>query len=290
MLNLLHIVPNVMTTQDWKPIAVQREYLELAVEKVRQVDAAARDQSPPDAISRVEPINDSESISSAGDTLMDIVEDMRAFTECLVDLQSALNFPAHDITNEPPGAPPNGKFQEVSVVQEGSRAFAMMIRERYPSADPLFVGRLGEANLRRQERILALQESMTGFDEQESQPQSHHSQHGASSHDLNNKPAAFGNHPTSNSSGSSSRSRLPESIFSEAPMATNLKVNGKGIGKQSSSPGSDTTIESSAADNTDDEDERHVPPIPEASKGGQPFQCKICGELQQGIQSRTEWK
>jgi hypothetical protein len=285
-------VPKVMTSREWSPILGHLDCLQLAVEKARQVAAATRDQDSTDAVqsdSDNEPNTDTESMSSMGDSLADIVEDMKTFTECLVDLQSTLEFLAYDGDSEAPHTPPNGEFQGVFVFQEASQAFSMMIRERYPSAKPQFVSRLGEANLLRQGRIISRQESMPRYNQSVSQFQGGQSQKKPSDGGPD-KLTPLNNNPISESSSSSSQSSIPSSIFSGAPTVDSSKVKGKRADKHNPSPGSDTSFESSLIGGLRDEERRHVPPLPEECRNGQPFQCKICGELQQNIQSRTEWK
>src|SRR5580700_8525129 len=158
-LNLLTLiplsVPRVLSSYDFSKAHPKLVKIEMIAEKVDQVaEAAATDIKNQYALKGVhdhsasDTDSDSSSLMSDGN-FEDIVEDLRVYSEGLIDLTPSLETPANDsVVIEDTNL---ALVDDLSGIAEPARPFVLIIKDRFPSTPANLVKKLGEANWQRRE-------------------------------------------------------------------------------------------------------------------------------------------
>ncbi|MCJ1248660.1 hypothetical protein MMC30_005878 [Trapelia coarctata] len=265
------LFPRIFPALEWTSIQEEVKSVQVSAEKADlMVAAAALDDAP-----LAEDIGSgtaSETESIGGDNGLDeVLKDLKAYRESLMDLVPALRMPAKDATVVEQTKSTSDVFRDVV---EAFRPYVANIKEKYPSADPTFVKRLGEANFRRWRRLRDkvasaarvaaedLEESCSDSDRVSTRPSLRRA-----SQPLQSLPSTY------QSSGDTALS----SMFDSVPHRYTRSV------------GSATSFASSEADQSQAQGQRKVPSLPVNHIWGAPFQCIVCGEVVRRIEDRFEW-
>jgi hypothetical protein len=196
------------------------------------------------------------------------IDDISAYTDCLMDIGPALEHPAMDVKLEEDTFKPE-TFQVSSTMAAN---YCRKIRDRFPSLDIKVVEKLGEANQRRSQR---LQESFL------------HSE------DLSTKAiedSEDASEPLFSRSGGKHTTETTKSTFvSDSIFSTDRNV---GLSKEEyDEVASQTTFATfSTTFSSLRKGIPRVPSLPESASSGVPFKCLTCGKSLKNIRNRRTWK
>jgi hypothetical protein len=267
-------------------------------EKIGQVaDATAKDVNAQYAMKNLTDESDSDTNSDSSsfmsvDNFEDIVEDLKVYSESLMDLTPSLENPASDfIAVEQSTISLEGDLLSVA---EPARPFVLIIKDRFPSVDDGLVKKLGEANWQRRERLsrkLAHSQRMSTLSSSDSDTASAD----GTIVDLAQRQA-IGNRPprasiirSSMSFASNYQSITTISNFSEPSIfdrrSTHIPMN-----QQRRSVAESFTSFATSIGKGGDNGQRRLPRLPSNHDFNSPFQCKICGDIRRDISNRADWK
>lgn len=284
-----------MPTSNWT--AVQREFAELEelTGKVDQIARAAlqdRELRLPFAYGlRTEGSSDTNSDGESSpddDPVEEVVEDLNAYMENLIDLSPSLDHPAIDtVLIEDPATNLN---DILSGATEPAHPFVLAIWDRFPSMEKGLVRRLGEANWDRRQR---LREKLSTALELRANPATNNDELdiedtddtvvGDSERRMTGYEASSSfSHPSTYQS-STTRSGFSEpSIFDRGSISISH-------GRRGSIAESMTSFASSAMDGSGP-GQRRVPNLPDNYDFESPFECPICGDILTQLRHRADWK
>jgi hypothetical protein len=233
---------------------------------------------------------DSSSLMSDGD-FEDIVEDLKVYSEGLLDLTPSLENPANDFVVI---EDTNIALIDLSSVAEPARPFVLIIKDRFPSTPANLVKKLGEANWQRRERLRekmasapAMGLSSSNDDETSSASETviDHVQH----------QAFVGRSPRTSIVESSMRfasiyqPNTTVSDFSNPSIFDHDVIQFPVVRKSRIIAESVTSFATSMADGAEN-GQRRVPNLPYEHDFESSFQCMICGDVQGDIRNRADWK
>jgi len=291
-------VPKAMPRSNWT--AVQRKFAELKelTGKMDQIARAAlqdRKLRFPFAYDlRTENSSDTDSDGESSpddDPLEEVVEDLSAYMENLIDLSPSLDHPAIDtVLIEDPMTNLN---DILSGATEPARPFVLAIWDRFPSMEKVLVRRLGEANWDRRQR---LREKLSAALELRANPAANNdepdiedtgdtvvgdSERQVTRYEASTLGSSF-SHPSTYQS-STTRSGFSEpSIFDRDSI---LIPN-----HQRRSIAESTTSFASSTMDGSGPGQRRVPNLPDNYDFGSPFECPICGDILTELRHRADWK
>jgi hypothetical protein len=294
----LFTVPNAMPRSNWT--AVQRKFAELEelTGKVDQIAKAAlqdRKLRFPFAYGlHTEHSSDTNSDGESSpddEPLEEVVEDLSAYMENLIDLSPSLDHPAIDtVLIEDPTTSLN---DILSGATEPARPFVLAIWDRFPSLEKVLVRRLGEANWDRRQRLreklsaaLELRANLaTNNDESDIEDTADtvvgDAERRMTRYEASTVGSSF-SHPSTYQS-STTRSGFSEpSIFDRGSLFI-INPQRRSIAE------SMTSFASSAMDGSRP-GERRVPNLPDNYDFESPFQCPICGDILTELRHRADWK
>ena len=232
--------------------------------------------------------SDSDRESTASDVVFeDIIEDLNAYMESLVDLSPSLNHPALDTTRM---EATNADLTDVLAgVSEPARPFVLGIQDRFASLDIYLMQRLGEANWQRRRRLrdklsaaIERQAIRTVDDDNTSIGETIV---GGEHRDIVDDVIAT---HSSIRPPSTFISTVTGSGFSEPSIFDRNSILIPHPQRQSIAE-SMTSFASSMADGLD-YGRRRVPDLPDNYDFESSFQCQICGDILTRIRNRAEWK
>ncbi|KAG8527363.1 uncharacterized protein KY384_007515 [Bacidia gigantensis] len=224
-------------------------------------------------------------VSNEGNQLQDIITALRSRNQGLIDLSGSLERPAADADPPETTAADSVAF----IVSGPAEIWTRKVIDTFPDLDTRFAERLGEANWQRYQRVARKLESAEPFDDESE------SDHEA---DMSDDDIGVLPHFTETTKSSAD----PSSIFSSAgrqtattgtsittttfdyafPMAPRVRMP-----KDLRSQATYTSLF------TNDEGERgwlKIPALPKGAASGKAFRCTVCGDRQQEIINRMEWK
>jgi hypothetical protein len=235
--------------------------------------------------------SDSSSFISVGN-FEDIVEDLKVYSESLMDLTLSLENPARDFV----------AVEESSMVlkddllgvSEPARPFVLIIKDRFPSLDADMVKKLGEANWQRRERLgrkLAHNQATSTVSSNEGDTISAARtvlglRHRQDSIDLSPRASIV---RSSMSFGSNYQSVTTASNFSEPSIFDRNSAHLSLYQQRWSIAESATSFTTSLAEGVDN-GQRRLPSLPSGHDFDSPFQCMICGDMLRSISNRADWK
>jgi hypothetical protein len=218
--------------------------------------------------------SDSES-SSASNEIEEIIEDLKRYNDCFLDLAPTLENPAKE--SDPDENACN--LSEETQILAQARPFVADIKYRYPSIDEEFARRLGEANWQRRERLrerlaAALPEIIElenkAFDEQGTDLSGYLEEAvNISGLSETNKSSYSG--PSSWAISSSGPQAQMKSVFRRAPASM-------------------TSLATSIEDGDLGKARRRIPKLPVDHEWGSVFRCTVCGDTLRNVDSPAEWK
>jgi hypothetical protein len=232
---------------------------------------------------------DTESFASDED-VDEIIEDMKAYMESLMDLSPSLDHPAMDTAIiEDLGTT---LIDDLSGVSEPARPFVLIIRDRFPSLEIGLARKLGEANWQRRQRLREKLSSAPVMTEN-------------SSLDDDNSSSAdtvvgrqHQNAPDTATQASIVRSSLSipstyQSIttgskFSDPSIFDNQSIIAPRASRPFSYAESMTSFATSMADGLE-YGQRRIPNMPDHEYDAS-FQCHVCGDVLTRIRHRADWK
>lgn len=226
-------------------------------------------------------MGDTPSDSDESDSgMVEIVEEMSIYVDCLLDLAPALDNPALDIkTDDCPEEPPPGTKESFNTSCEEALVYCRKIRDRFDALPKYLVERLAEANVVRAAKIRAMQSQAV---DQET-PVNHSTTESLFS----------GRRPPMTEMTKSSVP--PPSVFSSAPASSSRyptqptsvsrHVDLADFNDNSSEAtfASFSTATSSAATGRP-----RIPPMPDRQAGG--FDCTVCQLRLTDIMTNKQWK
>lgn len=286
-------MPRAFKNNDWSTVLPKLRELEVLTEQASQVAQATaseiRLQYTVVDISYEEGFGsdsdvDSESGSVSSDvTLGDVVEDLKTYTESLIDLSSSLEYPAIDVMliedlNK-------NLIEDFSNIPEPIRPFALIIRDRFPYTEASLVKKLGEANWHRVERLRQQRASVPPVTSRDS-----NSDDSSSIADTIRGPyrQSASASCTSIDFSITHKSTTTSSDFSEPSL-----FDHNSIAFQSRRYSTATESITSFATSDTDGPERgqpSIPKLPEHHDFEASFQCKICGEIVSNVRNRADWR
>lgn len=255
------------------------------ISKVNQVISALETEGNPSLdeetvsiLNNKTAINDIESSSqnSIG-TMADLVEDLKVFTECLVELIPSLESPANDqMIPEETG---HTISHQLSDINHLIRPFVLAIEDKYPLAEHELVLRIGEAVYRRHERFRTKRLMRTTSEEVQIKYQDNESIHSKTS-------GAETKH--GRRSDTTKSSFAASSVFDEAYEVKDDDTKPQIVRRQRLD--SMTSARTSIGTGVPKAGSRRVPNIPKAGRHGGLFKCFICDKLVEDMRTRNQWK
>lgn len=151
------VVPKALLDFDWGPVVPEIAKLEVISSKMGQVVAtlsrAPFELDEHDIELRTnlisDDISDSDSVESLA-TIDDIIEEMKLYTECLVDLLPSLENPAKDVEVVELTRAPDPITEEL----QAWWPFFLRVQDKFPSAERNLVVIIGQSIWRRRKKIL----------------------------------------------------------------------------------------------------------------------------------------
>ena len=197
----------------------------------------------------------------------DCLDDITAYTDCLMDISPALECPAADVNFD--GTIPQSETYSVSSTLAVNHC--RKIRDRFPSLDIRVVEKLGEANARRSQRLHEMARQATA---PTAKPMDYAED--ASEYLFSDSGAKQTATTKSRISSGSIFSRNPKANFDE---------------EEFDETASETTFATlSVGVSSIGQGVRRIPPLPQSAKPGMPFKCPLCATLQEDIRDRRAWK
>lgn len=231
--------------------------------------------------------SDSGSFSSDGNNgIDDIIWELRRRNQCLMDLRASLERPAPDADINETEAPATERFQ----VSGPAEIWTRKILDTNPALDLTLAGRLGESNWQRYQRVSEKMEAMEDMDSEEEEENDDNvgdlplfSEGTISTRDQSSIFSASG--VGSSSQGPTTATSISQTHLEYAfPRARKRKVVAKDTRSQA-------TYTSRVTDDRGERGWLRIPKLPiEDTDLGNPFRCTVCGEKQQDITSRADWK
>lgn len=290
-------VPRTMPQYDWTSVLATFAELEVLAYKVDQVARAAviDMNSHCSVVSTVgieydsDPDSDTES-SASDDNVDEIIEDMRAYMESLIDLSPSLDHPAMDSTIiEDLGAV---MIDELSGISEPARPFALIIKDRFPSLEIGLVRKLGEANWERRQRLrqkLSVAPVVTGNPSLGDDNSSSGDTVVGRRRQIAPDDATLASTVRSSLSVPSTYESITTgSAFSDPSIFDNQSIPVPRTSRPYSFAESMTSFATSMADGLG-YGQRRIPNMPDHDYDA-PFQCPICGDVVTRIRHRADWK
>lgn len=267
-------------------------------EKIGQIaDATAKDVSAQYAMKNLDDESDSDANSDSSslmsiDNFEDIVEDMKVYSESLMDLTPSLETPASDFVSvEQSTLTLEGDLIDVS---EPARPFVLIIKDRFPSVDAGLIKKLGEANWQRRERLsrkLACSRRMSTLSSNNSETASADGTivNQAPRQPINIRSPRASIIRSSMSFASNYQSITTTSDFTEPSIfdrrSTHIPVN-----QHRRSMAESFTSFATSIGEGDDNGQRRLPRLPSNHDFNSQFQCKICGDIRRDISNPADWK
>jgi hypothetical protein len=262
-------------------------HLEVLADKVDQIVMATTRSDIGQSKDGILDVDSDPDSFSTDDDITDILEDLKAYMECLVDLAPSLEHPAEDLVlTERPSVIHTDDLLNVT---EAARPYVLLIKDRYPLIENSLIKRLGEANWQRRERLREQLSSALLADGRDPRPFSD-TESGKGKAVDNSTQAEHLEHrsipsiyeSTIHPSNSTISALSDSSIFDYMPLRFN-------VSRARSVAESVTSFSSSTAGGAH-EGQRRVPSLPEDHDWGASFQCQICGNTLQNIRCRSDWK
>lgn len=224
--------------------------------------------------------------------LYEVIEDLYAYMESLIDLTPSLDCPAVDTLQIGITAT---LTDDLSSVSEPARPFVVIIMDRFPSIDFPLARKLGESNWMRRERLREKLASSAANNEQVSSDDDD-----GQETIVDGTVVAFENQavrataPSAPSQYTRSIASYHQSIttasgFSEPSLFDSISVRGPITPARRHVPESVTSFATSMADALDN-GQRRVPSLPGNHDFTSSFHCPFCGEYLEYIRNRADWK
>lgn len=293
-------VPNTLSQYDgqydWSTVLPKFAELKVLTYKADQVAKAAMldmnsqcSAAPSNLDAEYDSDSDSDESSTSDENLGDIIDDLSAYMESLVDLSPSLENPAIDsVIIEDFGLT---LVDVLAGVSEPARPFVLIIKDRFPSLDIGLVRKLGEANWNRHKRLrdklaTAPEMDMNSLTDDDASSagdtvvdQTHQSAHGGTLASTVRSSMSVPSTFPSTTTGSG---------FSEPSIFDSQSISAPRAGRPYSFAESITSFATSRGDGLD-YGQRRVPNMPE-HEFHSPFQCNVCGDVKTRIRHRADWK
>lgn len=230
--------------------------------------------------------SDSDESDRSLDAFEDLLEDMNAYIESLIDLSPSISKPAVDhFILEDTGA----VVEILTGVSEPARPFVLALRDRFPSLNTIVVRRLGEANWKRRKSLqdklslaISVQRDVVGDDNATI------SEGTVRPHDRRISQIYTSTIRSSISLPSTYPSVTTRTDFSEHSIFDQNSIIIPSKSRYSVAE-SVTSYSSSLAEGTL-YGQRRLPNLPGDHDFELPFQCQICGDTLTRIRHRADWK
>ncbi|KAI9881508.1 MAG: hypothetical protein M1830_000071 [Pleopsidium flavum] len=214
--------------------------------------------------------------SSTQDDIEDLIEDLKMFNDCFMDLVPTLENPAKNFQLEEKA--PSLQGTHVSVM-EAAHSYIANIQDKFPSIDENFAQRLGEANWQRHER---LRKKLASALQEEIEPQS-----------ATSDEEEFDTGYVDQTAHMPVQSETTKSSYSGPSIWDNNSTGRLNYAYKVPVPSAAPSMTSfaSSVGNVDlDKTRRHVPKLPNDHDWGSIFRCPVCGDTVRNINNRADWK
>ena len=188
----------------------------------------------------------------------DAIHDLVSYNDCLMDLSSLIGSLPFSVDIEEDEKPPHQVPIDLNALSLHTQRYCLRIADRFPHVSPHLVQRLGEANTRRDRRLVECRRL-----DKRSQATGHADTHITESSKSTHPSSVFDREPT--------ESHEADDQFSQTSLAS---FSTKFASKKSTSGRAGRS---------------RVPKMPESFKI-QECQCKICGQTCVPFATRSEWK
>ena len=208
----------------------------------------------------------------------DLVEDIKTYVDCLMDMVSTIEHPAKD--------PQNAEDVQVGgnnlgLVTDPSYSYTFSILHTFPSAGMEFVKRLGKANWERHERLRKKFALAISFKKEPEIPEN----------DMGTLSDEESHLPSSHVLSKTTKSTFAESSLwdIEPGRQHNSQPEADTILGRTGTPASVTSFASSIIGNEGANSKRSVPRLPPEHEWGSDFSCPICGDHLNDVNHRMDW-
>jgi hypothetical protein len=290
-------VPKTISRYDWSTVLPRFDELEVLTYKADQVARVAMldMKAHCSVVSSLDAEYDSDSDSdlesfNSEDNLNDIIEDLNAYMESLIDLSPSLDHPAVDNTIIEDFSAT--LVDDLSGVSEPARPFVLIIKDRFPSLDIGLVRKLGEANWQRRQRmrdkLAAAPATIRNLPLNDDTSSSGDTVVGNQRRVAPDEVTLASTVRSSMSLPSNYQSITTGSGFSELSIFDSQSISVPRGSRPYSFAKSNTSFATSRADGLD-YGQRRIPNMPD-HEFDSPFQCNICGDVLTRIRHRADWK